>query len=121
MVKLEPDAGTAGPETINRLEDVLDQRTDQLQEVQSANSDKQRCIEGLKVELESGARVKNSDMIAGLRKILGQRTDQVKTIEGLKQEDTGQEAHYFSNAGEISKRHDILDLLSCLIGKRCPI
>lgn len=121
MVKLESGVGAADSETINRLEDILDQRTDQLQEVQSANSDKQRCIEDLKVESESGARVKNPDTIAGSGEILGQQTDQVKTIEGFRQEDTSQEAHCFSDAGKSSNRHDILDLLSCLIGKRCPV
>jgi len=125
VVKLESDAGAADPETINRLEDILEQRTDQLQEVQSANSDKQRCIEGLKIELESGAGVKDSDTIAGLGEILGQRSDQiariVKTTEGLEQEDISQEAHYFSDAGKDTNNYDILDLISCLLGKRCPV
>lgn len=127
VVKLESDAGAADSETIDRLEDILDQRTDQLQEVQSAKSDKERCIEGLKIELESAAGAKDSETIAGLEENLRQRTDKIEelqnvmTTEGLKQEDTSQEAQDFSDAGKDSVSHEILDLLSCLLGKRCPV
>lgn len=120
VVKLETDAGRTDSETINRLENILDQRTDQLQKIQTANSENQRYLQHLKIERESGAESKESDTIAGLEEILGQRTDQVQTIKGLKQEDTSQEAQFFSEAGKIGNRHDILDMLSCLIGKRCP-
>ena len=127
VVKLESDAGAADSETIDRLEDNLDQRTDQLQEVQSANSDKERYIEGLNIELESGAGAKDSETIPGLEEILRHRADKIEelqnvmTTEGLKQEDTSQEAQDVSDAGKDSVSHEILDLLSCLLGKRCPV
>lgn len=127
MVKLESGSEAAESETVNCLEEILDQRTKQLQEFQSADSQKERCIEGLKMELDSGARVEGSDAIARLEENLGQRTDQiqelqiVKTTEGLKQEDIRQEAQYFTDAEQDSNRHTIIDLLSCLLGKHCPI
>ena len=90
-VKQEPNPVTEEFESmITRLQDILGQRTDRIQELESANIEERLCIERLKVKLEASVDAADPEMMDRVQNILGRRTDMIDELKSVNTENTRQ-------------------------------